>query len=318
MSKNHYKHIVCYETALQKSLIDKAFQLGLLGEDTLLINCCDHLVRIDQEVYDVNFNQVKKTIRSLKNLYKIRRLGLSADYYVGTLFTGINALFLASLFGSGKLILIDDGIGTPVQLLGNYFLGRMPRYRVKKWITASGLFLLHGIRLRSFHYLKSRITAYFSIYKGLELIEPTYYLPIFEKPLVVSEDLVGFIGAPMVEFGLMTKDEYKKVLSNAFRQFGHITYFVHPDESLIHEYTSDEFTVLKPEGKLEHYLEFKAVPKVLISFGSSAMLNVASHFYPQRPVRNLYIKTKIYGPKYDIYYHDFMQKYGIEELKQSS
>ncbi len=308
----HYKYIFCYETKLQKRIIDKLIS-KLQPESFLCINALGHELKIEDNTFKINFNKPKLWFESFKELGRLKALDLSADYFAGTIFTGHNALFLSSYFKKSEYILIDDGIGTPVQLNGGMFLEKKIKFRIKHFFLKA-LLSLNNIKYLSMSDTLENIKYHYCIYKGYNYFSHTKYVDLIDEKIRINEGVL-FIGSPLVEFNIMSQKNYLALLQKIKTKYGDIKYYPHPDEVYMKNVSLPGIEVIESTMNVEEYIIENGARRIMISFSSSAMLNMANYFKDQKNAKFISIKVDKYDNKYDNYYYQFEKAYGIETIK---
>tara|TARA_B110000027_G_C16118167_1_gene301316 strand:- start:2511 stop:3461 length:951 start_codon:yes stop_codon:yes gene_type:complete len=307
-----YDTIAVFETQLQKKIIFNFIEIGLIKKKKLLIiDASNHKLKLNELNIDLNFNKISNIFKSFKNIKALKKLNLKCKTLISTQFTGINALFFSSFINSDKKILIDDGIGTPVLLLDNSLYNRLFRFQLRFYFIKSILRLFFNIKLLSVQKATITFDSYYSIYNlgvffDYKPYEFRYIDGIIQKYDLINKE-IGFIGAPMVEFGLTSEKKLKALLSKIVKNEGPFSYFLHPDEKYSLDYNIQGVNFLKPNMLIERYFEIHGVPKTLYSFSSSAALNIATA-NPQ---------VNVYNIGYESYFRNKNQVY-LKVLNQFS
>lgn len=276
-----YKTIAIYGTHLQKKIINHLIDEEIISKNGLLvIDGSRKQVKVNDTVIGLNFNVFSKVLTSIRNIKKLRELDLECETLISTHFTGINALFFSSFIKCQEKILIDDGIGTPVLLLDNKVYNRLVRFQVRFSIIRLILFLFYDTKLTTVQKATQNFTKYYSIYNFKKLFSDKpfefRYIDGVNKKFEILPENVGFIGSPMVDFGLVSKMKFKQLLSEIIDGEGPLTYFLHPNEKKANHFEMEGITFVRPQTSIEEYFEKNGVPETLFSFSSSATLNVAS------------------------------------------
>jgi hypothetical protein len=123
-----------------------------------------------------------------------------------------------------------------------------------------------------------------------------------------------FIGAPMMDFGLMSVDLYKQLLQSVSHKFGTFVYYPHPDEKKIYDLNIDGIEVKQNKINIEDAFNQYGVPQTVIGFTSSALLNLSNSKYEENKPHFFYIKKEVYGTKKDQLYYDVLEMNGINNF----
>lgn len=310
-----YNTIAVFETQLQKKIIFNFIEIGLINKyGLLIIDATNHKLIINDINIDLNFNKISNVFKSIKNIKILKKLNLECKTLISTQFTGINALFFSSFINSDKKILIDDGIGTPVLLLDNRVYNRLFRFQLRFYFIKSILSLIYNVKLLSVQKATTNFDKYYSIYdlgvffsnKPYEFKYVDGVIPTYE----IINDEIGFIGAPMVEFGLIGENKFKALLFKIVKNEGPFTYFLHPDEKNKLTYNISGIKFVKPKTLIENHFEDYGVPKILFSFSSSAALNIAT----ANPQVNVYnIGYKSYFRNKNQLYQKVLNQFSVKE-----
>lgn len=310
-----YKTIVIYETQLQKRIINYFIDNGEISNERLLIiNAIGHQVKVNKHIIDLNFNKFSKIYTSFRNISKFKEENLVCETLVSTHFTGINALFFSSFIKCKNKLLIDDGIGTPVILLDNQIYKRLIRFQVRFLIIRTILYFFFNTNLLPVKKAVKEINKYYSIYNLEKLFTKTgidyKYINGFNKEFVLMSRKIGFIGSPMVDFGLVSENKYMHLLSSILSGEGSFTYYLHPDEKRENLLEIKGISFVKPQVSIEEYFEKHGVPETLYTFSSSASINIAA---ANPDVKIYYIKFKSFFRNKSNVYNRVLNTFSIIE-----
>lgn len=275
-------NIFLFETAAQKKIVQKLINdLNLSVDDYTVFDCSGHNLKFDNYTFIINFNKISLLNKSLINIFKLKKIiDFKCKKFYSTQFTGINALFWSSIFEAENYILIDDGIGTPVIIIDNQIYDSLWKFRIRFNIIRFVLKLFHNIKLFDVKSTLKKINVYYSLYyKFFEDKQIPYTLcPVKKLYSItkVAKNVNGFIGAPMIEFGLINKDFYISILKKIISKYGDLNYYPHPDEKEIYSLKDLQGLHLYPnKSPLEFYFQNNSVPDKIFSFSSSCALNIA-------------------------------------------
>lgn len=310
--------IFIFETFLQKKIVDNIIAEGSYKEeDIIIINGLNHKIIIDDKTYDLNFNKIYKFRKSLFAVSRLKKLNLDCNELYSTHFTGLNAIFFSSFIKAEKRVLIDDGIGTQVILLNDEIFKRKLKFKAKYIFLKIVLFLFYRINLLSILKIKKTIYSYHSIYSknpqvglsngGFKESRINFFKKIDKHYSIKT----CFIGSPMLEFNLISKDELISTLNILTAKYGVLTYFLHPDEYMVNNLNIKNVIFKKTCAGVETFFENNGLPDILVSYGSSVLLNVThmSDF-----TKCYYLPFDIYGEEYDSIYYSVLEQYGVDKF----
>jgi hypothetical protein len=270
---NHYDVIAYFETDIQKIYVDFIINNAFAEANCLLIDARNKKLLIDNRSYNINFNDRSCICNSLKELKNID-LTYSCKYLLGTHFTGVNCRFIVSIINYKKLLLIDDGLGTPTTLMmPSIFLYRRT-FILKYMILKILIYILIKKKLERTKVIISKIESYYTIYNIRTKLTKIRINPFPKWTRELITNKVGFIGAPYIDHGLITKSRYVDFLKEMIRREGPLIYYLHPDEKWSENLIISGITFIKPCCSLEKYIETNEIPGKIIGFYSSALMNL--------------------------------------------
>ena len=309
-----YSTIYIYETNFQKSVVEHLIELDKFDSTRILIiNAVNHKIRIEDEVYNINFNKIEMLYSSLKGVRALQKRNISCNTLVSTHIHGINALFLSAFFSSKSKILIDDGIGTPVLIQNQNIFKRKWKWQIR-FIIIKFLLYLNNVQMKSIRTTLSKVDKYFTVYKpvkSLKLPFLIHYLNFYKKQFKTNLNEVCFIGTPLIDFKLCNEILYKDLLLSAKQKYGDFKYYLHPDEQITLLFKIKGIKFIKLTETVEEHFLVNGVPEIVIGFTSSVLLNLSSSKYISTRPKFLYINKDIYGPKYDKYYYEVFEQNNI-------
>ncbi len=309
-----YTTIFIYETYFQKSIIDHLIEKEEVNTaNTLIVDATNHKLKIEGEVFNVNFNKIRMLYSSIKGVRALKKKNISCETLVSTHITGLNALFLSAFLKATKKILIDDGIGTPVLIQNQNIFKRKLKWQIRFLITKFLLFL-NEIQIKSIRNTLSSIDQYFTVYKikdDLELPFPVYSLNFYENKFKTKLERVCFIGSPLLDFNLCDKASYKELLLSIKEKYGEYKYYLHPNEQIALSFKIKGIEFIKLPNGIEKFFYENDVPGLVIGFTSSVLLNLSSSKYINVRPQFRYINMEVYGPRYDKYYYEALEENNI-------
>jgi hypothetical protein len=210
--------------------------------------------------------------------------------------------------------LIDDGIGTPVLLQNQSIFKYKIKFQIRLIITEI-LLSLYSVKLYSINNILPDITHYYTIYKNISFRNneclSIVHLNLYEKEYRIVENETCFIGSPMMEFNLCKQGIYRNLLIEIKKKYGNFKYFLHPDEYIALSFRIEGIEFIKLNQSIENYFGTNGIPKNVISFVSSAILNLANSKNAFININFRYIKMKIYGSAYDELYYKILEQHNI-------
>ena len=311
-----YQTIYIYETLFQKSIIDFIVENEESDNSNyLIIDGLNHKLRVNDDCFPINFNKIDRLRTSVQSLNTIKELDLSCETIVCTHFTGINALFLSALIKAKKKVLIDDGIGTPVIIQEPKLFSKKYKYRLRFFLVKTSL-LFYGVRLKNIEQVINSINEYWTVYNSNSMNSNMKIkrIDFFNKSQMILKGKTCFIGAPMMDFGLVSVDSYKQLLQSVGDKFGTFVYYPHPDEKKINDLNIDGIEVKQNNTNIEDAFNQSGVPQTVIGFTSSALLNLSNCKYEDKKPHFFYIKKEVYGTYKDQLYYDVLERNGINNF----
>jgi hypothetical protein len=306
-----YSTVYIYETHFQKSVIDHLIDKDEINTaNILIIDAINHKLKIESEVFNFNFNKIRMLVSSLRALIELKKMNISCETLVSTHITGLNALFFSSFIKAEKKILIDDGIGTPVLLMNHRIFKYKIKFQIRYFFIKSILFFLF-LKLKSIKNTLKTISQYSTVYKKTPTLTKHFFivkhLNFYLMKYEINQGEVCFIGAPLLEFKLCNQQSYEKLLKSVRNKYGNFIYYLHPDEQLVLSLNIDGIKFEKLNVNIESFFYEMGVPKTVIGFASSVLLNLSNSSYIQGNVNFRYIKKKVYGLEYDKLYYEVLE-----------
>jgi len=205
--------------------------------------------------------------------YKGNSIRFKCDTLIGNLITNYNSYFLISVVEYSKLILIDDGIGTPVILENPNYYSSPFKYKIKNLFLKITSFLILGLKFKLYDDYYDDIKYYYTVYDFKNQIK-SEKINIFHKSNKVLVGSKCFIGQPILEFGQISQQAYISFLKKVVKKEGQITYYAHPQEKILENLQLDGLTYIKSKLTIEKNFELNGIPEHVISFYSSSLLNL--------------------------------------------
>lgn len=299
MKGKKYDVIFVFETNFQKQIIEYLASTRYSESDYLMIDARQDKIVVNGKVYRIGLNGIKKSLRSVGGILKWKTLSTNELISVGI--TGINSKLFELIINYDKLILIDDGVGTPVLLNNPDLWLRRKKFVRCFFFDFMLLLLIKGRVLKTTRQLIRRVGLYYTVY-DLPYTYPfkTIKVDFFnQKKYSVNQDQVSFMGSPGIE-----KEKILKILQSIYEKYHkRIDYYPHPRENVedLSEYES-LCRVITHEGTAEEYFYNNGIPGTIISFTSTILLNVnqigdsnIALFYIYRP------ETKFSKPYYRLF-----------------
>jgi len=254
-------------------------------------------------IYDNNIEiMMYGSVNILKTFYKLYRskLVLSCEYLIGNHLTNYNSFLLASYINYNKLILFDDGIGTPVIL-------RNPNYYNLKYTHIFKNIFVKLIYRRIFNKLfllpdtlVNIIDHYYTIYDKLipQNINSTTINIYTKKDNSKYSKCTVFVGAPLIDYKYITISEYISILLEIQKNEKYFIYYAHPMEKWFDNIKLEGITFQSYTLPLEFRFLNEGLPSRVIGFTSSTLISL-----------------KIICPQLKIYYlHDNYSRVTIKNM----
>lgn len=306
---SHYDAILFFDSHFQKVIIDHLLNTEYKNKNTLVIDAIGGRIQIKDKTYPIAFNTLKQTLNSLSNINTFPK-GLSCDDIVGSFLTGSNSTFFLSSIQYDKIILTDDGIGTPVILkCGDIF--KLVDWKFKlNFFLLRILFILSGrkIPLRNPSIIK-KTAHYYTVYNDATSLKSTKILP-FNSDFRIQEGVKAFIGQPFIEYNMMSKEDYINTLLKVKGE-GTLKYFPDPSEKWHKNETIEGIEFQAKGDPLEIRFQKEGMPEFIYTFVSSAILNLKTVF----PEMNGYYIKIPKAKKFRDYYYNVLADNGIQEFK---
>lgn len=193
-------------------------------------------------------------------------------------FNNVVAYHLACLFQrkSKEIILIDDGLATI-----NIYLERNQYFRLNNHYLFGGKFIMAFHKL-FYQRLQIERVAFFTSFK-LEKLQPIKFDYIIKQcvlnnTVVERIDEIWFIGSPLTENMIIEErtffDYMENVKTYAQKQSCRLVYILHRFEKI-----KPEINCIQFDKPIEvHLASLNSFPKEIITFYSSAIVNIASQY----------------------------------------
>jgi hypothetical protein len=306
---SHYDTILYYDSHFQKVIIDYLLKTEYKDSNNLVIDAIGGQITMNDKEYPIAFNTIKQSLSSIGKSNSFPK-GLSCDKIVGSVLTGSNSAFFLSSISYKKIILTDDGIGTPVILkCGDIFKLVDLKFKLN-FLLLRLILLLTGKKapLRNKKIIKE-IHQYFTIYNDETTLNSTKIIP-FNNQFTIQEGVKAFIGQPFIEYKMMTKKDYIDTLLKVKGE-GILKYFPDPSEKWHINETIEGIEFQKKGTPLELRFQQEGMPEQIYTFVSSAILNLKTVFPPMEGYFIRIPKAK----KFRDYYYNVLLDNGIQEFK---
>lgn len=309
---NYYDIIYISESGFQQKIIEYLIANIFPSSNYLWLKSKDgHFIDNENRTYGVDLNHVKGIFNSVPSIFKFPKL--SCNYLIGTQFTGGNCRFFEAVIDYKELHLIDDGIGTPLILRTPKFYRTQPTSILKFNIVKLLLFGLRVKITKSTQSIIKSINKYYSIYKFESISIPILEIsPFSANNVKMKDDCIGYIGQPLVEYGMIEASYYKEHLEKIIKRFNKpIEYYTDPSEKLIVNNKIESLEIADKNEPLESFIVNNGMPTIIVSFVSSALLNLKL-MCPE--VEAYYCKIPNHDEKRKLYY-DIFEENDIKLLK---
>lgn len=305
----HFDAIFFYDSHFQKLVVEYLIKEKYSEKSCLVIDAIGGKYSWADNTVHLGFNTLKQSLSSLKNIRKFPK-NLSCDEIVGSWLTGNNSNFLLSSIQYKKIVLIDDGIGTPVILkVGDIF--KLVDYKYKlNFLLLRILFLISGKKqpLRNPKIIAC-VAKYWSLYQGEVSLNKERITP-FNTDFEIVKGQKAFIGQPFIDYGMMDKESYLETLNN-IRGGSTLRYFPDPSEKWYLGQNIDGLDIAEKGEPLEVRLQKEGMPEEIYTFVSSAILNLKTIF----PATNGFFVRMPNAKKFRNYYYEVLADNGIQEFK---
>jgi hypothetical protein len=303
------KAIIFIQTDLHLAIANKVAE-KYKPEDILVLDCRNYSFEYNNKRFFLKlygYGNVLKTFFSFRK----NKIQFRCDELIGNLLTNYNSFFIISVIEYSKLVLIDDGIGTPVILKNPGFYDTILKYRIKNIVLKSAFPVFLQRRFKTIQYFIKDIYKYYSIYRFKSEI-PVEHIDIFDKHLHLNKGTKCIIGQPLVELKLIKEEKYLSFLNEIIAREGTVDYYAHPMESFLEKKEINGLIYHKNLVPIEKHFEKTGVPEYIISYYSSSLLHIKS----QTPeARIYYIKNDLTISLSSInrWYEMFLEQAGIEK-----
>ena len=303
------KIIIFIQTDLQlviaKEIIKKYSQ-----DDVLLLDLRTFSFVVDDKLLFVNlygFENIRKTFYSFKK----NKIKLKCELLIGNLLTSYNSFFLISVIDYSKLILLDDGIGTPVILRHPTYYDYTIKHIFKNFLLKSIFPIFFYKNFKMIKEVFNEISFYYTIY-DFKTNFKSEKINIFKDSPVMLKNVKCFLGQPLIEYKLISKEKYILFLEKMIQNEGSIIYFAHPKEYYLKNIQIKGFTFISNDDPIEIFFEKNGIPEYIYSFYSSSLLNLKI----QNPNTNFfYVLNNISITKDNIFeeYRILMEEAGMKQ-----
>jgi len=280
------------------------------SDDTLVIDCRNKNFEIHDKNYFINMYGISDILKSFKN-FKKNKIIFECEFLVGNLLTNYNSYFIISVINYSKLILLDDGIGTPVALKFPNYYNKLFKHLFKNTLIKFLFFLFFQEKFKMINSFIKDISFYFTIYDFKSEI-PSKKISIIKNTNNIILGLKCFLGQPVVEFKYLSQKRYNTFLKLLIKKEGPLIYYPHPSEHLIVEEKIPGLKVIKNNIPVEKLFQENGIPEYIYSFYSSTLLNIKEM---NKDVNLFFISKNFYTTSKDIgyYYKELLLQYGINE-----
>ncbi|MFT4221620.1 hypothetical protein [Dysgonomonas sp.] len=306
--KTYYDIIFVYETNFQKKIVSHIIKYIIKDETYLKIDARNQRIKFYDQIININLNGFSGVVKSLKDLFT-KRSKLKCNKLVGTLIVSPNSRFFECFIEHKKLVLIDDGIGTPIVIDNPTLLYKRLLFNLSSALAKIVSFFA-GYKLKSTRNILSKISFYWTIYPiSNQRFIPKEDISFFKQdihPVVKNE--VAFIGQPMVETKIMDFSKYWNSVKIVQERERAISYYPHPAEGLYKKIEITDICIKKGiDLTIEEYFLRHGIPKKIVSYSSTALINIQS--YKIEGVECYYIKSEHVKNAY----YKLLDTFGIQE-----
>jgi hypothetical protein len=313
VQKVYYDAVFVYETIFQKNIIDYLISLYYRNKNILIINVMNNKIQIDDKIWKINIGGRTNTLKSIFHIWQWRRNTIiSTNELIGVHLVGLNCRFFEMFIKYNNLVIIDDGIGTPV-LLNHPDRWRKDKSFMRAFVFNYVIFLLLNRKIyKTTNQIIKKVNKYYSIYDlpiipNILTIKLNFLIDTY-KVIRVKKNAVGIIGS-----GDMNSEEKNSYLRNIFISFDMpIYYFPHPREKNLDLINKDYIhKIIRPQTTIEDFFQENAFPEIIISNESTVLLNLGA-----MKIKNikLFYNYRPFFSKYIHYYYEILNYVGIKPL----
>lgn len=308
------KKVIIFVQSDLQNLIAQEIAKKYETDDILILNIQQYKFTFANRNY---FIKLYGFVNIIKTFFVFRNNGIKfkCDLLIGNLLTNFNSFFIISTFDYSKLILIDDGIGTPVILKHPDYYSSQLKYRIKNILLKIIYPFFFKEKFKIIKDFLPDISFYFTIYDFNNDI-PSKKIKIFNESTKILYGHKCFIGQPMIEFALISKEKYIGFLNDIIRREGNIIYYGHPSESVLQKVDINGLIYVENRLPIEKEFEENGIPEYVYSFYSSSLLNLKQ----QNPRVNFYYipnNFSISSPSIFASYRTFLELADIKEYPLS-
>ncbi|WP_431110091.1 hypothetical protein [Winogradskyella poriferorum] len=309
MRKMFYEIIYISESGFQRKIIEHLISNIHPNKNYLWLDGKDGCFTDNyNNVYNIDLNHIKGIFKSIDAIASFPKL--SCDFLIGTHFTGVNCRFFEAFIKYKELHLIDDGIGTPVILKNPNYYWNFPREIFKMNLVRLLVFGKKTRRLKTTKRLISTIAKYYTIYPSTHFYKNEIELDFLRFDYKLNNK-VGFIGMPLVDYGMVTQEYFSKVLISLISRYQKIYYYPDPNEKWIYNQNIEGLEMVEKNEPLETFLKTDGLPKKMYTFTSSALLNIK---VADNKLDGYYIRIPN-GGKVREYYYSIFNDFGLKEFR---
>jgi hypothetical protein len=279
-------------------------------EDTLVIDCRSKDFKIYDRNYYINIYGIRNILKSFVSLKK-NNISFECEYLVGNLLTNYNSFFVISAFSYSKLILLDDGIGTPVTLKYPDYYNRLTKHLIKNVLMSILFVIFFGKKFKMTDSYIRDIYFYYTVYNFASEI-PSKKISVIGKSSNIILGLKCFLGQPVVEFRHISLKRYIAFLKLLINSEGPLVYYPHPSEHRIAQEKIPGLIVRKNDIAIEKLFLDNGIPEYIFSFYSSTLLNIKEM---NKDVNLFFISNdfSITSKEISSYYKELLLKYKINQ-----
>lgn len=301
--------IIFIQTNFQKIIADEVVK-KYNPEDVLLLDFRNFFFEVENKYFFIRMYGILNILKTLSTFRK-NKIRFECDFLIGNLLTNYNSFFLISTIKYSELILMDDGIGTPVILKHPNYYSSSTKYFIKNIIIKTLYrFFLDG-KFKTINNFISQISFYYTIYNFKSYI-PSEKIKIFKDSIKILLGVKCFLGQPIIEFGQISKEKYINFLKLIIQIEGPIIYYAHPSESVLKNISINGLTFIKNQLPVEKIFEADGIPEYVFSFYSSTLLNIKE----QNPNVNIFYVSNNFSISSSFIFESYkmyMQESNIKE-----
>lgn len=309
-----YDAVFIYETDFQKNIVHHIIDIYYKNKNILVINAINYpdnnsKLILDGYNYNLNFNvPLKYFFKSFFNLLRFK-LHIKTEVLFASFVTGMNSKVWEQIIQYEKLAMIDDGLGTVLELSSNnektarssisffmkiiLFAKRLCGFKLARdekieshlgiQMFVENLFLrIKGIKIKDNKKILSSLSYYYSIYNFENITLKHNFKTVFLKDYYSYHEekllpgTVGFIGQELNSLGY--QDFRVSLFEKLYKKFmTEIYYYPHPREKKLEDIVLPDYVkIIKKNETIDEYFKKNGTPEILVTICSTTILNLLS------------------------------------------